>query len=161
MPNRNWLDRFLPKSQSKTVFIFTMTCYTFTLHYIVARLIWLFGFSPTSNRSITSTPIVPLLIAPVVESFVVIGLIELVRRLKFKLAVQIAVPVLVSCFLESPLQPFWGIRSAPLFFIGAASYIYWRGVSFWTAAQIVILLHFFYNALVFLNVTARWLHPAS
>ena len=95
-----------------------MTCYTFTIQYLDGRLIRLFGFSPTSRvQHITSTPIVPLLISPVVDSFVVIGLIEWARRLRLNVAVQIAVAVSMSCFLESPRQPVWRLLAAPIFLI--------------------------------------------
>jgi hypothetical protein len=73
-------------------------------------------------------------------------------------AVQIAVAVSISCFLESPRQPVWGLLAAPIFLIHAGAYIYWRPVAFWIAAQTIILLHFFYNALVFIGATAERLH---
>ena len=41
---------------------------------------------------------------------------------------------------------------APVFLIGAGAYIYWRPIAFWIAARTIILLHFFYNALVFIGV---------
>jgi hypothetical protein len=158
-PRRNWFQHFLPRSSSNAVFIFTMTCYTFTLEYLGRRSIRLFGFWSTSRIDhLTSTPLVPLLISPVVDSFVVIGLIEAVRRLRFNVAVQIAVAVSISCFLESPRQPFSGLLVAPVFLIGAGAYIYWRPVAFWIAARTIILLHFFYNALVFIGVTAERMH---
>ena len=129
-------------------------------HPIFGRTIdQIFGFSPTSrSQDLTSTPIVPLLISPVADSFVVIGLIELARRLRLNVAVQIAVAVSISCFLESPRQPVWGLLAAPIFLIPAGAYIYWRPVAFWIAAQTIILLHFFYNALVFIGATAERLH---
>ncbi len=112
-----WFERFLPRSRSKAVFIFTITCYTFTLSAIAGRLIRLFGASPTPNinyrtSTVLDTVVGPLVFAPVVESFIVIGLIELD----------------------------------------------WRRVSFWIGAQTIILLHFFYNAIVFTGVLADWLH---
>lgn len=48
-PRRNWFQHFLPRSSSNALFIFTMTCYTFTLEYLGGRLIRLFGFSSTSR----------------------------------------------------------------------------------------------------------------
>ena len=158
-PRRNWFHRFLPRSSSNAVFIFTMTCYTFTLEYLGGRLGKLFVFTPRFGVGhLASTPIVPLLISPVFDSFIVIGLIELVRWLRFNVAVQIAVAVSISCFLESPRQPFWGLLMAPVFLIGAGAYIYWRPVAFWIAARTIILLHFFYNAIVFIGVISEWPH---
>src|SRR5579884_632330 len=157
---RNWFERFLPRSSSNAVFIFTMTCYTFTIEYLNGRLSRLFGFWRTSHvKHLSSTPMVPLLISPVVDSLVVIGLIELARRLKFNIAIQIAVAVLVSCFLESPRQPLLGLLVAPVFLIGAGAYIYWRPAGLCIAAGTIILLHFLYNAVVFIGVISEWPHP--
>ena len=76
----------------------------------------MFGFSARFDvNHVTSTPLVPLLISPVLESFVVIGLIELVRRLRFSPAAQIAVAASVSCLLEDPRQPLRGLLVAPMF----------------------------------------------
>jgi hypothetical protein len=47
---------------------------------------------------------------------------------------------------------------APVFLIGAGAYIYWRPVAFWIAARTIILVHFFYNAVVFIGVTAERMH---
>ena len=47
---------------------------------------------------------------------------------------------------------------APVFLIGAGAYIHWRPIAFWIAARTIILLHFFYNALVFIGVTAERMH---
>jgi hypothetical protein len=158
-PHRSWFERFLPRSSSNAVFIFTMTCYTFTLEYLGARLIRLFVLPPTYRVDhLTSTPLVPLLISPVFDSFIVIGLIELVRRLRFNVVIQIAVAVSISCFLESPRPSFWGLLKAPVFLFGAGAYIYWRPVAFWIAARTIILLHFFYNAIVFVGVVGERLH---
>jgi len=156
---RNWFEHFLPRSSSNAVFIFTMTCYTFTLEYLGQRLIRLFVLPPTFRVDHhTTTPIIPLFIAPVFESFIVIGLIELVRRLRFNVVVQIAVAVSISCFLESPRPSFWGLFKAPVFLIGAGAYVYWRSVGFWIAARTIILLHFFYNSLVFVGVISERMH---
>ena len=123
----------------------------------IDQAIW-FLRPPPGFDHLTSTPLVPLLISPVVDSFVVIGLIEVLRRLRFNVAVQIAVAVSISCFLEFPRRPFSGLLVAPVFLIGAGAYIYWRPVAFWIAARTIILLHFFYNALVFIGVTAERMH---
>lgn len=158
-PRRNWFLRFLPRSSSNALFIFTMTCYTFTLEYLALRLIRLFVLPATFRVGHATSPaIIPLFFAPVFESFIVIGLIELVRLLKGNVVVQIVVAVSISCFLESPRPSFWGLLKAPVFLIGAGAYIYWRSVGFWTAARTIILLHFFYNAIVFVSVITERPH---
>jgi len=117
---------------------------------------------PGIDRSISTvvtTVIDPLLIAPIGESLILIGVIELLRRLKFNIAVQIIVSASLSCLLHSIQYPFWGVWVAPVFFIGAGAYIYWRRVSFWIGAEMTILLHFFSNAIPFIGTLAGRLHP--
>jgi hypothetical protein len=176
MPEGGWFARFLPRSQSKAVFLFVMTCYSWTLSTLTARLIRLLGFWPTTDplahvrqliraggidaRTIALARLLvgPLLLAPVFESFVVIGVIELLRRLKFSIAVQITGSVSLSCFLHGLEHPVQWLLVAPLFLIGAAAYIYWRQISFWIGAQMIILLHFIHNSIVFLNDLAEYLN---
>jgi hypothetical protein len=173
---QNWFQRFLPRSSSKAVFLFVMTCYSFTLKAVIGLVIRLLGLWPVTIDSLTHLPrlvrpgidrstgtivtaiIDPLVIAPIAESLVVIGIIELLRRLNFNAVIQILVSASLSCFLHSIQYPFWGFEVAPVFFIGAAAYVYWRRVSFWSGTQMIILLHFFLNSIVFISVTAERLH---
>ena len=162
----SWFERFLPKSRSRVIFIFAASCYTFTITTLESRLIKIFGLWPTIVDPVRHvvrnvrlgaehSPVwTGLLLSPVLESFLVIGFIELLRRTKFSIAVQIAVPTLLVCGLHSAAHIVWGFIVAPLFFIGAASYVYWRPVSFWVGTQMIILVHFFWNASSYLNSLA-------
>jgi hypothetical protein len=87
-----------------------------------------------------------LLLSPVLESLLVVGFIELLRRTKFSIVVQIVAPTLLICGLHSAIHTVWGFVAAPMFFIGAASYVYWRPVSFWVGMQMIVWVHFFWNA---------------
>ena len=171
MPKAGWFERFLPRSQSKAVFLFVMTCYSLTITAVEARVIRLLGLWPEISDPVTHVHrlvqlhmednrlvIVALLGAPIVESFVFIGIIELLRRLRLNTAVQVIVPVSLFCFLHSIPYHFYGFWVAPFFLISAGAYVYWRRVSFWIGAEMIILLHFFSNAMAFLSVVAERLH---
>lgn len=89
------------------------------------------------------------------ESILLIGVIELLRRLRFGHIVQVVVSTLLICALHSAVVPIWGLLSIPPFLIGTAAYVYWRRHSFWTAALITVALHFCINLSAFLAVVRR------
>jgi hypothetical protein len=170
MRHGGWFKRFLPRSRSKAIFIFAMTCYSLTLTDIDARLIRLWGLWPVKVDPITHVlrPVRPgiddskiidlLLISPVIESLIVIGVIELLRRLKFNIPTQIITSVSLVCLLHGIGSPFFAFLVAPAFFIMAGAYIYWRRISFWSGAQVIILVHFFGNVVPFISVMGEYLH---
>jgi hypothetical protein len=80
-----------------------------------------------------------------VESFVIIGVIELLRRLGFRIAVQTFVSAVIICGLHAAEYTFLAFAVAPVFLIQAGTYIYWRRVSFWVGTQMIIALHVLYN----------------
>jgi hypothetical protein len=163
----SWFEWFLPKSRSKAIFIFAVCCYTFTITTLEIRLIKIFGLWPEvvdpvrhvlrdvrlgegHNQGHSQVWSV-LLLSPVLESLLVVGFIELLRRTKFSIAVQIVGPTLLICGLHSAIHTVWGFVAAPVFFIGAASYVYWRPVSFWAGMQMIVWVHFFWNGSQYLN----------
>ena len=163
----NWFNRFLPRSNSRAVFLFTVTCYALSIGLVEGRIVKALGLWPQTIDPIRhvvrtvrlgaehSPAWTALLLAPVFESLLVIGLIELLRRIKCSIAAQIVAPALFICLLHSAFYIVWGFFAAPLFFIGAASYVYWRRTSFWTGMVMMILIHFFWNGVEFLLVLAR------
>jgi hypothetical protein len=169
-PKAGWFEQFLPRGQSKAVFIFATLCYSFTVTDIEARLIRVFGLWPVRVDPVRHVlrPVRPgvdnsniidlLLISPVIESFIMIGIIELLRRLKFNIVIQVMTSVSLLCLLHGMLYPFYAFLVAPTFLIYAGTYVYWRRISFWVGAEMIILLHFFSNAMPFLSVVAEWLH---
>ncbi len=170
IPNGGWFGRFLPRSQSRPIFIFAMACYTFALQTTLGRVTGLFGLWPVTVdpvrhvlRSVRpgidySRMIDFLFIAPVIESFIVIGIIEGLHRLNFKITVQLIASVIVICLLHSIQYSFWGFLVAPAFLIYAGTYVYWRRTSFWVGAQMIIAVHFFSNVPAFLIVIKERLH---
>jgi hypothetical protein len=172
-PRQSWFERFVPRSSAKTVFVLAMLCYSWTLETVTTRLIRLLGFWPETayvrravrldgfdarTIAVGRLALVTLILAPVLESFIVIAVVELLRRLKFNSAAQIIGSALLICLLHGIQYPVRGFVVAPAFLIGAATYIYWRRVSFWAGTQMIILLHSFGNSIVFLGDLAERLH---
>jgi hypothetical protein len=165
-----YLDRFLPRSESKAVFIFALTCYDIAISVVTLRLLRLFGWWPMT----IATPAVPprpvdlgvadstiwdFLWTPIVESALLIGVIELLRYLKCGAWVQVIVSTVLICALHSLQQPaIWGLAVLPGFLINTGAFVYWRKTSFWTGAQVMVILHFCSNILPILVVTRRMLH---
>ena len=59
-PRQNCFQHFLPRSSSNALFIFTMTCYTFTVEYLGGRMITLFGFGHPPGFTTSQVPIGPI-----------------------------------------------------------------------------------------------------
>jgi hypothetical protein len=163
LPRRLWYA-LSPSSPSRLIFLFAMTCYSFTATAVIQRMIRLVGVWPTSIDPIQhvvrrvrlgvdqSTTLGALVLAPITESLFVIGIIEILRWLRFSKAVQVAIPALLMCGFHSAVYTVWGLVVAPLFFIAAATYVHWRNASVWIGAQMIVALHFLYNGLGFLSV---------
>ena len=160
-----WLRAFFPRSRSKAVFIFVMHCYSLTLASVTAQFIQLAGFWQTRvmegddnvlqyvRPGIDGASLAnQLVIAPILESFIIIGVIELMRRLRFGLTVQVVTSVSVVCLLHALDYVFWAFAIVPSFFIDAVTYIYWRRVSFWVGTQMIIALHILFNSMPAITV---------
>lgn len=162
-----FLKGFLPRSESRAIYIFTMACYDIAISLLGGRLATSLGlWVPVSSgalsnaQRITALPwwhhaVVDLLISPVIESLVLIGIIELIRHLNFSVTSGIVVSTLFFSLLHSATIPVWGIICIPAFFIESASYVYWRRISLWAGFQTVVLLHFCSNVAPFLYSLGR------
>lgn len=160
---RSRLEQFLPRSDSRFVFVLVMTCYSATVTEIAARVIAFFGFWTVKVDNFQHTrPVRPgvdetnlidlLFIAPILESLIIIAIIELLRRLKVSVAIQLVTAVLAISLLHGLQYPFVAFLVAPAFLIQAATYLYWRRRSFWIAAQTIVLLHFLCNCIPLFSV---------
>jgi hypothetical protein len=158
-----WFEPFLPDSRSKIIFFVAVTCYSFALSTLTGRLVRLCGLWPKTVDPIRhvvrnvrlgaehSPAWTALILAPVLESLLIMGLIGLLRRAKFSSTLQIVGSTGLVCSLHSAMHLVWGFLVLPFFFIGAASYVYWRQTSFWTGTLALIWVHFFWNANAFLT----------
>jgi hypothetical protein len=153
-----WLEWLLPRNPPKSLFLFVMACYALTLGRLEMLLIqlgrrWLTaGPYRSLQHSYPNDPLGRqlfdlLLLGPVIESFILVAVLELCRRLKLGVAIQVAVPAAILCLMHtSRAFPFWGLIVAPLFLADAATYLFWRRRSVWVGMMMAILLHFFCNA---------------
>jgi hypothetical protein len=97
------------------------------------------------SRPSWNQAVMDLLVSPIVESLVIIAIIELMRRLKFRPIVGILVATALFAALHSHTIPIWGLICIPSFFIQAVSYDYWRRTSFWAGLQTIVLIHALVN----------------
>jgi hypothetical protein len=100
-----------------------------------------------------------LLLAPLLETLLLAGVIELVRVLRGPVWLQ----VVTASFLIAIVHCFpWrahGLIVAPVFIIQAASYLYWRPASRKIAFGIVASMHSLHNLIpaiyIFVNATQQ------
>ena len=153
---------FLPRGEQKLLFVFVMTCYVFMLQTLMARSIRLLGLWPEITDPVTHVQrflqpeesgnrivhlICLLITSPIDEPLTLIIVIEIVRRLKLSVTIQIIVSASIVCLLYSTQYWFWGLVVAPAFLIHAGTYLYWRRTSIWTGVYMTVALHFFINIL--------------
>jgi hypothetical protein len=140
-----------------------MVCYTIAIDVVGGRLAALLGLWKVSSfpgalanahqmvlKPLWDQAVMGFLIAPVVESLVIIAIIELLRRLKSSPSTGIAVATLLFSALHSVTIPIWGVICIPGFFIQSVSYVYWRRISFWAGLQTIVIIHALTNLAPFL-----------
>jgi len=147
-------DSFVPRSNSKVILAAVIACYTWTLTSITRLLVYLCAKPPPTGRQTTHTAgqwIVHffggIVVAPLLESLILIGLVELLRLLKCPKSAQIIFPALVMGLLHSSS---WGLRSviaAPAFGVWAAAYLYCKDISLGVRAgyAIIVAAHLLHN----------------
>jgi len=123
----------VPRSRSKVVFALVMGCYCIAVGSFMATWTWVAGVSSPPRafylRGNASDVIGALILAPLIESLILVGVFELVRRLRGPAWVQVVVSALFISELH--VWPWWphAIIVLPSFLIQAGSYLYWRRVS--------------------------------
>ena len=157
-------DAFLPRSESKSVFVLVMVCYALATAAFVRTLAAAFG-APRPPEGLfvlhgrpTARVSDLLLFAPIIESLILIGAIELSRLLHFPTWLQITVGAMVIGFLHSVLWRPWGFIVAPGFAIQGIAYVIWKRASWMTAFGIVACIHALLN-LIARHIGDRVWHP--
>lgn len=124
---QSWLEQFVPRSHSRIVFVLVMTCYSVAATEIAARAIALFGFWTVKVDNLKHIrPVRPgvddtnlielLLIAPILESLVISAIIELLRRFRFPVGVQLVTAVFVISLVHGVPVPFFCISCSTRIF---------------------------------------------
>jgi hypothetical protein len=155
MRERKLFDAFLPRSASPIVFVLTATCYDYTLTALFAAIIRLFHFPPRplnfweTHGDPTAHVIEALVFAPLIETCILVAIIELLRWLR--------VPTLALIFLAGGLSAWphsyawhwapYAFVVLPSFTIQAGAYVYWRAVSRKRGFAVVASIHALANLL--------------
>ena len=146
---------FIPGIRSKVVFALVMACYSVALlHFVLAWAYVAHVRSPPRAIYLRhGSDIVSLLIiAPLIESLVLVGVFELVCRARAPAFVQVFIAALFVS--ESHVWPWWphAVIVLPAFCIQAASYLYWRERETWkNAFWVVVSIHALSNVIPALN----------
>jgi hypothetical protein len=137
---------FLPRGNSKAVFILVMVCYSWTLSAFVSTLARLahVTHAPAGYLSFGSPGIrvvALLLVAPLIESIVLIAVIELAKLVRSPTWLQIVISSLIIAASHSTTWRPHGLIVAPSFAIQAAAYCYWSRCSRKSACVVVVCIH--------------------
>jgi hypothetical protein len=158
MPIR--LRAFIPRSRSWVVFAVCMACYCVVLQRFVTSWAYVSQVRPPSAaehsfRNPASEVLASLVFAPVVETLILAGIMEVARRAHASEAAQVFAGALIVS--AGHAWPWWlhAVVVIPSFLIQAASYLYWRRVSWKTAFWVVVLIHAIINLIPTLNVIGR------
>jgi hypothetical protein len=141
----------LPRSRSRLVFVLVMACYGLFAAGLLRTVADTFGAQHTQpgiflQRGHPTLEVISLLVfAPIIESLILIAMIELLRWLRSPVWLQIALPAIISAAQHVPVSH--AVVVTPSWFIMAAAYVMWRQVSRKTAFVVIASIH----ALVNLN----------
>lgn len=151
------LRSFMPRSRSKVVFALVMACYSVALAHFVSAWAYVSHLrSPPRAFYLRSTGVshvVDLLIlAPLIESLILVAVFELVRRARAPAVAQVFIAALFIS--EMHVWPWWphAVVVLPGFCIQAACYLYWRQRAPWKEAfWVLVSIHALSNVIPALN----------
>ena len=155
------LNSFVPRTESKLVFVLVMACYSWTTASVIGTTARAFhvarpplGLFANENGEPTAHVVDLLFLAPLIESLILLLLIELFRRLRFPRWLQVVLPALIIGILHSPRWWPRGFIVAPGFAIEACAYLYWRPASRKIAYGVVVAIHALHNFIPAISVIA-------
>jgi hypothetical protein len=159
---------FLPRTDSKLVFVLVMACYSWTLASLLQTLGYAIDLFPRPAELLTarqSGNLVMdlgwlLLFSPIIETLLLVGIIELLRWLHSPPWSQLLVSALVLAALHCIPWPRRGIIVAPSFVIDAFSYLYWRSTSRRSAFGTTACLHALHNIIPAISTIGHALRHA-
>ena len=163
MRERTKLDALLPRSTSVAVFVLTIACYDLAITFLLGAIVRLSHLPPRppsfweSHGDPMAHILEALVFAPLLESGLLFGIVELLRWLRAATWLQVACAAVV---VAAPHSFTWGWEPyafivAPSFAIQAASYLYWRTVSRKHGFAVVVCIHALHNLLPTLSIIAR------
>ncbi len=149
MHEREKFDSFLPRSASPVVFVLAAACYGYTLTALFAAIVQLLHFPPRplsfweTHGDPTAHVIEGLVFAPLIETCILVVIIELLRWLRVPASFLV---FLAGGLLAWPHSYAWNYGPyafvvLPSFIIQAAAYVYWRRVSRKSGFAVVASIH--------------------
>jgi hypothetical protein len=156
------VNPFLPRSASVFVFIPVVACYDWAITVLFDAIVRVLHFPPRppsfweSHGDPTAHVIEALVFAPLLESCLLIGLVELLRWLRIPAVFQV---LLAAIAVTAPHSYTWGWEPyafivTPSFAIQAASYLYWRTVSRKQGFAVVASIHALHNFVPAMSIIA-------
>jgi hypothetical protein len=97
--------------------------------------------------------------APIIESLVLIAMIELLRWLHCPTWLQMACPATISALLHTPLWHAFIV--APSWFIMASAYLMWRRTSWKVGLIVIACIHALFNLNPAIQTVAYAIHHRS
>jgi hypothetical protein len=146
-----------------------MLCYDVFLARVMSDIIRILHLWPTVRDTATgkerlTSPGIEgatgsaFFIFPIIESLLLIGVIQLLYRMKATTAVQVVIAALLFSALHSIKFPIWGVLVFPFFILDGATFVYWRKFSIWSAGAMAIALHLLSNGVPTLHMFAGRVH---
>jgi hypothetical protein len=141
---------FVPRTRSAFVFTIIMACYGRMAESLLSGIVYIFHFGSSSgylesHRRSVAGAFAAVFFAPIIESSILIAAIELLRWMKAPGWLQV---FLAAAILAGPHSFQWGPLAfvvMPGFTIQAASYLYWRSISWKKAFAVVACIHALLN----------------
>jgi hypothetical protein len=159
------VSAFLPRSKSKTVFVLAMASYTLAAAALIRTIATAFGAPrpPPGVLLERGYPVLEaislVLFAPIIESLILIGIIELLRWLRSPVWLQLTCSATISALLHVPFSR--ALVVAPGWFVMAAAYLMWRRVSWKVAFGIIASIHALLNLNPAISAISYAIHHAN
>ena len=140
---------FLPRSRSKILFVLVMASYALAATVTLRTIVAAFGAPrpPIGVFLERGHPILEVIslvvLAPIIESLVLIGMTEFLRWLRSPTWLQLIFPATVSAGLHAPVSH--ALVVAPAWFIMAAGYLIWRRASWKIGFVVIASIHALLN----------------
>jgi len=147
---------FFPDSGSPAIFVAMLVCYTWTATSVMQSIVRAVS-PPPARTGWFVTPhtfsqwgadwIQGAILAPVFESMLLIGIIEILRVMRCSKPIQVVFAAVPMALLHVSPWPFRTLLVAPAFVIWAAAYLHWKKVTVhtWKAYAVVAFAHAFNN----------------
>ena len=155
---------FLPRSDSKWVFAVVMVAYNHAVETLWSSLTYSFVPYRETHYVAYGWPYVlsrvghALVFYPVLETILLVGIIELLQAARAPAMVQVFVAVLAPCAVDGFRWWPHGLAVAPGFTLMAFAYLYWRPKSRWDGFVIVVAIHALYNATLYTRLVLDQVH---